>query len=66
MTRTHTVYFDMDSLDALRAAYDGLQSDWLDRGPYMSSEAQDAGQRRLSLVASAVMLLAEPVPESFG
>ena len=66
MTRTHTVYFDEDSLVPIRDAFIALEGDWLDRGPHMSREAHEAGLRRLMVLSAAINLLAEPVPEAFG
>ena len=65
MTRTHTVYFDTDSLVMLREAFAELQQDWQDRSPHMSRDASAAGHRRLNVLSAAIGMLAEPVPESF-
>lgn len=63
MTRTHTVFFGDETLAKLEAAQEELNRDWVSRAPYMQQEAREAGYRRLYLLAGAIDLLKEPVPE---
>jgi hypothetical protein len=53
-TRTHTVFFSDESLQALETAYKGLVSDFRGRSSYMSEEAMVACYQRLELVRLAI------------
>ena len=65
-TRTHTVYWGDDQLDPLRKAYDQVAEHFDERRPYITDEAEAAGDARLDALRSAIAMMAEPVPPSFG
>jgi len=62
MTRTHTVWFDTESLIPLAEAIDLLVEDGESRMPYMTAIDQGRLQTRLDGLRAAYRLLAEPVP----
>lgn len=63
-TRTHTVYFNDETLDDLDKAIDALAEDIDHRRPHVSSDVGAAVDHRISLLRSARALLAEPVPDA--
>jgi len=65
VTRTHTAYFDDDSLQELADAYKHLAADWEVRRQFVPKRVAFAVDHRLELVRHAWALLLEPVPESF-
>ena len=65
MTRTHTVFFSVETLKPLAELAGELERDWERRKPYMSIEAGRAGRARLKVLMEAIVLLSEPVAESF-
>lgn len=65
-TTTHTTYFSAESLQGLQNEYDHLCEDWSKRRPHITEEAAHAGDVRLRALEAALILLREPVPESFG
>jgi hypothetical protein len=65
-TRTHTHYWGEEQIEPLRTAYDAIAEDFDKRRPYITDEAEAAGDMRLDALRSAIALAAEPVPPEFG
>jgi hypothetical protein len=63
-TRTHTRYFDDESLEPLVAEVERLAADWDQRRPHVGERLAVAGDMRIAILRAALVLLAEPVAEA--
>lgn len=59
LTRTHTRWWDDDQLEGVRREADELEADALERMPYVDDEGRQAMMLRLSVLKSAIGLMAE-------